>query len=59
MPPATPSATSGTCVHHWILGTPQGEVCHASCKHCGCERDFVNESFPGFRLKNARKQESA
>ncbi len=34
------SPVETVCVHHWRLDPPIGEVTHALCLVCGCERDF-------------------
>ena len=33
-------ATTGACVHHWVLGTPEDEVIPGRCKRCGATRDY-------------------
>ena len=30
------------CVHHWILGNPDGPTSMGSCKICGLEKEFAN-----------------
>ncbi len=31
---------TSTCVHHWVLGLPEGEVVKGRCKRCGARRDY-------------------
>ena len=33
---------SAVCVHHWIIGLPDGPVSRGMCKKCGAEREFNN-----------------
>ena len=33
---------SAVCVHHWIIGIPEGPVSQGACKKCGAEREFNN-----------------
>ena len=35
----TPSEPS--CIHHWIVGSPEGDKSSGSCKHCGETRVFL------------------
>ena len=35
----TPSESS--CIHHWIVGSPEGDKSSGSCKHCGETRVFL------------------
>lgn len=30
------------CVHHWIIGIPEGPVSQGRCKKCGEGREFNN-----------------
>jgi hypothetical protein len=32
--------TTGTCVHHWVLGLPEDDVIRGRCKRCGIEREY-------------------
>ena len=31
-----------SCIHHWLLESPDGPNSHGRCKLCGEERDFPN-----------------
>jgi hypothetical protein len=31
-----------TCVHHWMLPSPNGRVCVGKCKFCGKVKTFYN-----------------
>ena len=31
-----------TCVHHWILQTPNGPTSEGTCKRCHLTREFTN-----------------
>ncbi len=33
-----------SCVHHWILDPPRGELTFGRCKKCGEERQFTGET---------------
>jgi len=35
-----------TCVHHWMIESPNGPVSKGKCEKCGEERMFLN-SVPG------------
>jgi len=35
-----PTTSTGTCVHHWVLGVPDDEVVRGRCKRCGAVRDY-------------------
>ncbi|HEY7270647.1 MAG TPA: hypothetical protein VH951_12550 [Dehalococcoidia bacterium] len=35
----TPVGSS--CVHHWIVGPPEGDKSSGHCKHCGETRVFM------------------
>ena len=38
-----PEVSQGAaCVHHWVIGIPQGPVSQGVCKKCGEEREFNN-----------------
>jgi len=34
----------GSCIHHWILDPPRGELTFGRCKKCGEERQFTGET---------------
>ena len=34
--------TTETCVHHWILQTPNGPTSEGTCKRCHLTREFTN-----------------
>ncbi len=34
--------TKFTCVHHWLIETPEGPLSHAVCCKCGAETDMAN-----------------
>ena len=34
--------TTETCVHHWILQTPNGPTSEGTCKRCHQVRSFLN-----------------
>ncbi len=47
--PNTPAAdakttNTTTCVHHWVIASPNGETSRGVCKICGMERDFPNSA---------------
>ena len=31
-----------SCVHHWIIGNPEGPTSIGACKICGAEKEFAN-----------------
>ena len=33
-----------SCIHHWILEPPRGELTSGRCKKCGEERQFTGET---------------
>ena len=33
-----------SCVHHWVLEPPRGELTSGRCKKCGEERQFTGET---------------
>lgn len=34
--------TDSDCVHHWIIGRPNGPTSMGTCKICGLEQEFKN-----------------
>ena len=30
------------CVHHWVFGTPKGQINIGTCKYCGERTEAVN-----------------
>ena len=34
--------TDSDCVHHWIIGRPNGPTSMGTCKICGREQEFKN-----------------
>jgi hypothetical protein len=30
------------CTHHWVFGTPQGQINVGTCKYCGDQLECVN-----------------
>jgi hypothetical protein len=30
------------CVHHWIIGNPEGPTSMGTCKICGVDKEFAN-----------------
>ena len=44
-----------TCIHHWVIESPSETTSKGVCKHCGCEREFVN-SFAGLRAASSRQK---
>lgn len=39
-----PAASRGTCVHHWIIETPNGRESGGTCKRCGATKSFSNST---------------
>lgn len=33
--------------HHWVLESPKGPTSHGECKHCGAEKNGLNNSYQG------------
>lgn len=33
-----------SCVHHWIIESPNGRESRGVCKHCGLQKEFVNST---------------
>ena len=31
-----------SCIHHWVIETPQGPTSRGICKKCGLVREFCN-----------------
>jgi hypothetical protein len=44
---------ASSCVHHWLIDPPLGEVSHAVCKLCGALREFHNEPERTFYLRKS------
>ncbi|MCX5999002.1 MAG: hypothetical protein NTU41_05255 [Chloroflexi bacterium] len=44
--------------HHWMVGSPSDLVCHATCKYCGAEKDFLytTDSRPNTRPQIVKRQ---
>ena len=38
----TPTKAQLTCVHHWMIESPNGRTSAGMCKRCGVSRDFAN-----------------
>ena len=36
------TAESDLCVHHWIIGNPEGPTSMGICKICGVDKEFAN-----------------
>ena len=36
------TAESDLCVHHWIIGNPEGPTSMGTCKICGVDKEFAN-----------------
>ena len=34
--------TDSDCIHHWIIGRPNGPTSMGACKICGLEQEFKN-----------------
>lgn len=34
--------TKPSCIHHWLIDTPDGPTTHAQCKLCGAKKEFVS-----------------
>jgi len=47
-----------TCVHHWVINSPNGPSSSGSCRHCGAAREFLNaitwENSAGYRKKSPK-----
>lgn len=39
-----PRAETPTCVHHWVIAAPNGEMSLGRCKLCGLEKEFPNSA---------------
>ena len=38
------TATSATCVHHWLIEAPNGRESSGRCKRCGISKAFNNST---------------
>lgn len=36
--------TAASCVHHWLIETPNGRESHGVCKRCGAKKAFTNST---------------
>ena len=34
--------TDSDCIHHWLIGRPNGPTSMGTCKICGLEQEFKN-----------------
>lgn len=41
--PDDKSGESVNCIHHWIVGPPEGDKSLGSCKNCGETRVFIEQ----------------
>jgi hypothetical protein len=41
---ATQVRTPASCVHHWLIETPNGRESHGVCKRCGANKAFTNST---------------
>ena len=39
-----PPVAKGTCVHHWLIETPNGRESTGVCKRCGVTKEFANST---------------
>ncbi|HXK34388.1 MAG TPA: hypothetical protein VNM91_10285 [Dehalococcoidia bacterium] len=39
-----PLTEGPTCVHHWVIAAPNGEMSVGRCKLCGLEKEFPNSA---------------
>lgn len=49
-----------SCVHHWVIETPQGPTSQGVCKKCGLVREFCNvwtDSFNEHQMLSANQNE--
>ena len=47
----TVRAVARTCVHHWVIRSPQGAASWGACRKCGKRRRFSNH-FDGYDRNN-------
>lgn len=40
--PSRPRKAS--CIHHWLIDSPNGRESRGFCKHCGKTKEFVNST---------------
>jgi len=40
----TQPAARGTCIHHWIIDSPNGRESTGTCKRCGALKAFTNST---------------
>ena len=42
------------CRHHWLIETPNGNICKGICRFCGEEKEFVTswESLVSMKIKH-------
>lgn len=46
-----PATKTKTCVHHWVVRSPEGSTSWGSCRKCGKRKRFIN-SFDGYDRSN-------
>lgn len=42
--PEQKPAARGTCVHHWVIESPNGRESTGLCKRCGARKSFTNST---------------
>ena len=45
--------TTAVCVHHYLVETPSGEQCKATCKRCGETRTYWTAGPPDLNKARA------
>src|SRR5690606_5923350 len=40
----TKPVAKGSCVHHWMIETPNGRESKGICKRCGASKEFSNST---------------
>lgn len=52
-------AVQETCIHHWVIDSPEGPASRGKCKLCGAEDEFINYvSYPAWHDIKWKNQES-
>jgi len=48
----TPLTETPTCIHRWVIETPNGEMSRGVCRYCGAEKEFPNAAEDGLWERN-------